>query len=67
MTSNQEKFVKVATQELWHWQSASRGLAGELVVPLMIAAIIIGVSLAVWIFLGGLSRCSRSMSATRRS
>jgi hypothetical protein len=62
-----EKFVKIATQELRHLQSTSSGFADELVVPLMIGTIIIGVLLAAWIFRGGLSRFGRSMYATRRS
>ena len=60
MTSDQDKFVKIATQELHELHSASSGLAADVVVPLMIVAFIIGVFLATWIFRGGLSRSSLS-------
>jgi hypothetical protein len=60
MTSDQDKFVKVATQELHELHGASNGLAADVVVLLMIVAIVIGVFLTIWIFRGGLSRSSLS-------
>jgi hypothetical protein len=55
--------IKVAVQELHRLHNTSGTLASDVVVPLMIVAMIIGVLLAIWIFRGGLSRYS---SLTRR-
>jgi high-affinity Fe2+/Pb2+ permease len=67
MTSDQDKFVKVATQELDQLHSTSSGLAADVVVLLMIVAIVIGVFLAIWICRGGLSRYSFSTLSMRPS
>ena len=62
MTSDHDKFVKVATQELHQLQSSSSSVAADVAVPLLIGALIIGVFLSIWIFRGGLSRSSRSIA-----
>ena len=67
MASDHDKFVKVATHELHQLHTTSSGLAADVVVPLMIVAVIVGVLLAIWIFRGGLSRSSMSTFNTRPS
>jgi len=67
MTSDQHKFAKVVTQELQQLHSTSSGLAVDVVIPLLIVAVIIGVFLAIWIFRGGLSRSPLSRLGIRPS
>jgi hypothetical protein len=55
-TSNQDKFVKVLTQELHQWHSSSSDVALFVVGLLLLAAVIGGTCLALWIFRGGWSR-----------
>lgn len=66
MTSDQDKFVKVATQEARRLHESYSGVAGDVIVPVMMGALILGVILGIWIFRGGLSRTSASILSLGR-
>jgi hypothetical protein len=56
MASDQDKFLEATVQAVHQWQAASVEMAWVVVGGLLIAGVLSGACLAVWIFRGGLSR-----------
>jgi hypothetical protein len=56
MTSDQDKFVEATVQAVHQWQTASVEMAWAVVGAVLMAGVLSGVCLAIWIFRGGLSR-----------
>jgi hypothetical protein len=56
MTSDQDKLVEVIAQAAHQSQTASVEMAWVIVGSLLIAGVLSGACLALWIFRGGLSR-----------
>jgi len=56
MASDQDKFIQVGGQLLHPWQNSSPEMALMAFGVVLVAAVLAGTALSVWIFRGGLSR-----------